>query len=155
MRRVLAGEFAVLNKHLVRRLEALGLWTEEVRTAIIAANGSVQGIEGIPDEIKALFLTAWEMPMKPIIDQAAKRGWMVDQSQSLNLFVAQPSHPKLSSMHFYLWKQGLKGMYYLRTKPAAQAVQVTVPVADGAATKKEAPADVCRRDDPDCLACSA
>ena len=130
-RRVLSGEFAVGNKHLVRALEARGLWTEEVRTAIVAGNGSVQHVAAIPDELKALFKTAWELKMRTLIDLAADRAPFIDQSQSLNLFVAEPSHRKLSSMHFYAWRKGLKtGMYYLRTKPSADAVKVTVPVAD-------------------------
>ena len=130
-RRVLSGEFAVVNKHLVRTLEAHGLWTEEVRTAIVAGNGSVQHVDAIPDDVKALFKTAWELKMRTLIDLAADRAPFIDQSQSLNLFVAEPSHRKLSSMHFYAWRKGLKtGMYYLRTKPSAGAVKVTVPVAD-------------------------
>ena len=129
-RRVLAGEFAVVNKHLVERLQAKGLWTEDIRQQIIAANGSVQSIREIPDTIKALFRTAWEISMRDVIDLAADRGPFVDQSQSLNLFMANPTHAKLTSMHFYAWKKGLKtGMYYLRTKPATDAVKVTVPVA--------------------------
>ena len=159
VRRVLAGEFAVVNKHLVRRLEDLGLWTEGVRQAIIAANGSVQGIAGIPDDVKRLFRTAWELSMRAVIDLAADRACFVDQSMSLNLFVAAPTHAKLTSMHFYAWKRGLKtGCYYLRTKPAADAVKVTVPVEVAAAAQaaKAAPdGPACRRDDPDCLACSA
>ena len=130
VRRVLAGEFAVINKHLVRRLEALGLWNEDVRLSIIASNGSVQQISSIPENVKHVFKTAWEMSMKTLIDLSADRAPFVDQSQSLNLFVAAPSHTKLSSMHFYGWKRGLKtGMYYLRTRPAADAVKVTVPVS--------------------------
>lgn len=144
VRRVLAGEFALVNKHLVRDLEARGLWTESLRHRLIAANGSVQGLDEVPAELKARYKTAWEMSMRTLIDLAADRGVFVDQSQSLNLFVAAPTHQKLSSMHFYGWKKGLKtGMYYLRTKAAADAVKVTVPVA------------LCRRDAPDCEACSA
>ena len=144
VRRVLSGEFALVNKHLVRDLEARGLWTEALRHKLIAANGSVQGLAEVPAELKARYKTAWEMSMRTLLDLAADRGIFVDQSQSLNLFVAAPTHQKLSSMHFYGWKQGLKtGMYYLRTKAAADAVKVTVPVA------------LCRRDAPDCEACSA
>lgn len=136
VRRVLAGEFAVINKHLVRRLESLGLWTEAVRQSIVAGNGSVQHVREIPDDVKRVYRTAWELSMRTLIDLAADRAPFIDQSQSLNLFVAAPTHAKLSSMHFYAWKRGLKtGMYYLRTKPAADAVKVTVPV--------------------DCAACSA
>ena len=129
VRRVLSGEFVVINKHLVKTLESLGMWTEDVRLAIIAGNGSVQHVAGIPDHVKKVYKTAWEMSMRTLLTLAADRGPYVDQSQSLNLFVAAPTHAKLSSMHFYGWKKGLKtGMYYLRTKPAADAVKVTVPV---------------------------
>jgi ribonucleoside-diphosphate reductase alpha subunit len=129
VRRVLSGEFVVINKHLVKTLERIGMWTEGVRLAIIAGNGSVQHVPGIPDRVKRVYKTAWEMSMRTLLTLAADRGPFVDQSQSLNLFVAAPTHAKLSSMHFYGWKQGLKtGMYYLRTKPAADAVKVTVPV---------------------------
>lgn len=149
-RRVLAGEFVVINKHLVKRLESVGLWTDEVRTAIIQANGSVQGVEAIPEDLKALFKTAWEIKMRTLIDLSVDRGPFVDQSQSLNLFMEAPDYGKLTSAHMYGWRKGLKtGMYYLRTRPAADAVKVTVPVKE-----KESPS-VCRRDDPDCIACSA
>jgi ribonucleoside-diphosphate reductase alpha subunit len=129
VRRVLAGEFAVFNRHLVRTLEQLGIWNDDVRTSIIAHNGSVQQVDGIPDHVKRVFKTAWEISQRTIIDLSADRAPFVDQSQSLNLFLAEASHAKLSSMHFYSWKKGLKtGMYYLRSKPAVNAVQVTVPV---------------------------
>jgi ribonucleoside-diphosphate reductase alpha chain len=129
VRRVLAGEFAVVNRHLVRRLEGLGLWTDEVRQQIIAANGSVQRLAQIPEEVKAVYKTVWEMSMRSLIDLSADRAVFVDQSQSLNLFVAEPTHQKLTSMHFYAWKKGLKtGQYYLRTRAAADAVKVAVPV---------------------------
>ena len=129
VRRVLAGEFAVVNRHLVARLEELGLWTEEVRQQIVAANGSVQRIAQIPEDVRAVFKTVWELSMRVLIDLSADRGLFVDQSQSLNLFVAEPSHQKLTSMHFYAWKKGLKtGQYYLRTRPAADAIKVAVPV---------------------------
>lgn len=129
VRRVLAGEFAVFNARLVRCLEELGLWNEAMRTEIIAACGSIQGIHTIPEEVRDVFKTAWELSQRTIIDLAADRGAFVDQSQSMNLFMAVPAHSKLSSMHFYAWKRGLKtGMYYLRSKPAANPVQVTVPV---------------------------
>jgi ribonucleoside-diphosphate reductase alpha chain len=129
VRRVLAGEFVYVNRHLVRALTDRGLWTPDVRDMIVAANGSVQHIECIPPEVRRVFKTVWEMKMKNIIDMAADRGVFVDQSQSLNLFVAEPTHKKLSSMHFHAWKRGLKtGMYYLRTRPAVEAVNVSVPV---------------------------
>ena len=148
LRRVLAGEFPVLNALLVAKLEELNLWSEEMRLDIIAANGSIQKIKAIPNDVKKVFKTAWEMSQRAIIDLAADRAVFVDQSQSLNLFMADATRSKLSSMHFYAWKKGLKtGMYYLRSKPASNAIQVTVPV------KEEAPS--CSRNDPDCESCSA
>ncbi|MCC5917765.1 MAG: ribonucleoside-diphosphate reductase subunit alpha [Cryomorphaceae bacterium] len=126
-RRVLSGEFVVVNKHLLLDLVELGLWDEEMKNEIIRANGSVQHIENIPEEIKVLYKTVWEMSMKDIIDMAADRGIFIDQSQSLNLFVESPNLGKLTSMHFYAWKKGLKtGMYYLRTKSATDAIKFTV-----------------------------
>lgn len=126
-RRVLAGEFAVINKHLLRDLSELGIWNEELRLQIIEHGGSVQNIEVIPDYIKQLYKTAWELKMRPLIDMAADRGAFIDQSQSFNVFMAEPDYQKLTSMHFYGWKKGLKtGMYYLRTRPAADALQFTI-----------------------------
>lgn len=126
-RTVGAGSFMLVNKHMVRHLQKLGLWTESNRQAIIASNGSLQSVPGIPEKTKELFKTVWEMKMKPLLDMAADRGAFVDQSQSLNLFLRDPTHSKLTSMHFYGWKKGLKtGMYYLRTCPAAEAVKVTL-----------------------------
>ena len=126
-RRVLAGEFVVINKYLVEDLVKAGLWNSDVRTQIIANNGSVQGITAIPEELRDLYKTAWEIPMKTIINLAADRAPFICQSQSLNLFVAEPSYSKISSMHVYAWKKGLKtGCYYLRTKAVAKAQQFTV-----------------------------
>lgn len=126
-RRVLAGDFMVVNKYLVEDLRKIGLWTSDIRSQIIANNGSVQGIGEIPDDIRELYRTAWEIPMKTIINLAADRAPFICQSQSLNLFLAEPSYSKISSMHFYAWKKGLKtGCYYLRTKAAAKAQQFTV-----------------------------
>jgi ribonucleotide reductase alpha subunit len=126
-RRVLAGEFVVINKYLVDDLVARNLWTADVRAQIIANNGSVQSIAELPSELRDLYRTAWEIPMKTLITLAADRAPFICQSQSLNLFVAEPSYSKLSSMHLYAWKQGLKtGCYYLRTKGAAKAQQFTV-----------------------------
>jgi ribonucleotide reductase alpha subunit len=145
VRNVLAGEYTVINKHLVRALDALGLWNDDMRQSISAAEGSVQSIPGIPDAVKAVYKTAWEISMRTILDMSADRGVFVDQSQSLNLFSSDPTHKSLSSMHFYGWKKGLKtGLYYLRTRAATSAVKITVD-----ATK------TCSRADPDCLACSA
>lgn len=126
-RRVLSGEFVVVNKHLLLDLVELGLWNEELKNEIIRANGSIQHIETIPEDIKELYRTVWELSMKDIIDMAADRGIFIDQSQSLNLFVENPNLGKLTSMHFYAWKKGLKtGMYYLRTKSATDAIKFTV-----------------------------
>ena len=126
-RRVLSGEFMVVNKYLVEELVARGLWTSEVRTNIIANNGSIQGMTELPEEIRELYKTVWEIPMKTIINMAKDRAPFICQSQSLNLFLAEPTPSKVSSMHFYAWKAGLKtGCYYLRTKAAAKAQQFTV-----------------------------
>ena len=126
-RRVLSGEFIIVNKHLLKDLVNLGLWNNSMKNKIIAANGSIQKIEEIPAEIKELYKTVWEIKQRNIIDMAADRGAFICQSQSLNLFVDNPNTSKLTSMHFYAWKKGLKtGMYYLRTQAATQAVQFTV-----------------------------
>jgi ribonucleoside-diphosphate reductase alpha chain len=137
-RRVLAGEFMVVNKYLVEDLMSLGLWTTDVRTEIMANNGSIQSITAIPATLKEIYKTAWDIPMRTIIQMARDRAPFICQSQSLNLFVADPTYSKLSSMHFYAWREGLKtGCYYLRTKAASSAQKFTV-----------APKD-------DCLTCSA
>jgi ribonucleoside-diphosphate reductase alpha subunit len=127
VRRVLSGEFIIVNKHLLKDLVQLGLWNDTMKNKIIAANGSIQNINEIPADIKALYKTVWEIKQRHLIDMAADRGAFICQSQSLNLFVDNPTVAKLTSMHFYSWKVGLKtGMYYLRTQAAAQAVQFTV-----------------------------
>jgi ribonucleoside-diphosphate reductase alpha chain len=126
-RRVLSGEFPVVNKHLMKTLVEMGLWNERVRMKIIADKGSIQNIPEIPQKLKDLYKTVWEIKMKSVIDMAADRGAFICQSQSMNLFIAEPTLAKLTSMHFYAWKKGLKtGMYYLRTKPKADAIQFTV-----------------------------
>jgi ribonucleoside-diphosphate reductase alpha chain len=126
-RRVLSGEFIIVNKHLLKDLVSLGLWNNSMKNRIIAANGSIQQTDEIPADIKELYKTVWEIKQRNIIDMAADRGAFICQSQSLNLFVDNPTTSKLSSMHFYAWKKGLKtGMYYLRTQAASQAVQFTV-----------------------------
>ena len=126
-RRVLSGEFIVVNKYLLRDLVNLGLWTPAMKDKIISANGSIQDIAEIPADVKELYKTVWEIKMRNIIDMAADRGAYVCQSQSLNLFINSPNASKLTSMHFYAWKKGLKtGMYYLRTQAASQAVKFTV-----------------------------
>jgi len=139
-RRVLAGDFMVINKYLVEDLSKLGLWTTDVRTQIIADNGSVQNITEIPAHIRDLYKTAWEIPQKTLINMARDRAPFICQSQSLNLFLAEPTYAKISSMHVYAWKQGLKtGCYYLRTKAVSSAQKFTIEV--------KAP--------PDCLTCSS
>ena len=126
-RRVLSGEFIVVNKHLLHDLIELGLWNDDMKNALMATNGSVQNIEGVPANIKDIYKTVWEISMKDILDMAADRGLFIDQSQSLNLFMESPNMGKLTSMHFYAWKKGLKtGMYYLRSKPASSAIKFTV-----------------------------
>jgi ribonucleoside-diphosphate reductase alpha chain len=135
-RRVLAGDFMVVNKYLVEDLTRIGLWTSDVRSQIIEHSGSIQTIREIPAEIRDLYKTAWEIPQKTLINMAADRAPFICQSQSLNLFLAEPTYAKISSMHVYAWKQGLKtGCYYLRTKAATGAQKFTV--------------------EPPCLSCSA
>lgn len=126
-RRVLSGEFIVVNKHLLHDLVALGLWNDNLKQEIMRANGSVQDIDVIPQDIKELYKTVWEMSMKDIIDMSRQRGYFIDQSQSLNLFMENATFAKLTSMHFYAWQSGLKtGMYYLRTKSAVDAIKFTL-----------------------------
>jgi ribonucleoside-diphosphate reductase alpha subunit len=148
LRRTLAGEFIMVNKHLVTDLQKLSLWTPAMKTEIIRHGGSVQQLD-IPASLKEIYRTVWEISQKSILDMAADRGAYIDQSQSLNIFMENPSVAKLSSMHMYGWKKGLKtGMYYLRTRAKAKPIQVTVPVEMSAA-------DVCRRDNPEaCMMCS-
>lgn len=130
-RRVLSGEFVMVNKYLVKDLIRLGLWTNEIKTQLIAQNGSVQKISKIPDDIKNLYKTVWEISQKVIINLAVGRGKYIDQSQSLNIHLSDPNIAKISSMHFYAWKNGLKtGMYYLRTRPAVDAIKFTVNVEE-------------------------
>ena len=126
-RRVLSGEFIVVNKHLLRDLTKLGLWDEDMKNRLIAANGSIQNINEIPDNLKHLYRTAWEISQRSILDMAADRGAYICQSQSLNVFMENVNNSKLTSMHFHAWKKGLKtGMYYLRTKAAADAIKFTI-----------------------------
>jgi ribonucleoside-diphosphate reductase alpha subunit len=127
LRRTLAGEFVVVNKHLVKELQGIGLWSKEMKDLMIKAGGSIQNITDIPDHIKELYKTVWEISQKVIIDMAADRGVFIDQSQSMNLFIENPTLSKLSSMHMYAWKSGLKtGMYYLRSKAKARPIQFSL-----------------------------
>ena len=148
-RRTLAGEFIVLNKHLVKALLARGLWSTEMKDAIIRNNGSVTGVDGVPEDIQNVFKTVWEIKQKVLIDMAADRGPYICQSQSLNLFLPEPDFRKLSSMHFYTWRKGLKtGIYYLRTKAVASAQKFTVEPA-------AAPELVPVKEEKECLMCSS
>jgi len=136
-RRVLSGEFIVVNKHLLEDLVRLGLWNEDLKQELMRANGSVQQLDVIPDDIKELYKTAWELSMKDIIDMSRQRGYFIDQSQSLNLFMEGATMAKLTSMHFYAWKSGLKtGMYYLRTKSAVDAIKFTLEKKEAEPAKK-------------------
>ncbi|XP_054754792.1 ribonucleoside-diphosphate reductase large subunit-like [Lytechinus pictus] len=126
-RRVLSGEFQVVNHHLLRDLTDMGLWSDEMKNMLIAHTGSIQNIPSIPDDIKALYKTVWEISQKTVIQMAVDRGAYIDQSQSLNIHIAEPNYGKLTSMHFFAWRSGLKtGMYYLRTRPAANPIQFTL-----------------------------
>ena len=126
-RRVLSGEFIIVNKHLLRDLVKLGIWDDRLKNKLMASNGSIQNIEEIPENIKNLYKTAWEISQKVLLDMAADRGAFIDQSQSLNIFMENANFAKLTSMHFYGWKAGLKtGMYYLRTKSATDAIKFTL-----------------------------
>jgi ribonucleoside-diphosphate reductase alpha chain len=166
-RRVLSGEFVVVNKHLLKDLVKLGLWNDGMKNKIIANNGSIQNIEEIPQNIKELYKTVWEIKQRDIIDMAADRGAFICQSQSLNVFLEKPNFAKISSMHFHAWERGLKtGMYYLRTKAASEAIKFTVQKQAGSQlepvvtkvniSKEEAEAQMaCSLDNPDaCEACS-
>jgi len=167
VRRVLSGEFVVVNKHLLKELVALDLWNDDMKNKIISHNGSIQHIEEIPAPVKEIFKTVWEIRQRNLIDMAADRGAYICQSQSLNLFVETPSAGKLTSMHFYAWKSGLKtGMYYLRTQAASQAVQFTVEKQGGkmveplvnqqglTATEEVAAGATCTMEEG-CVTCSA
>jgi ribonucleotide reductase alpha subunit len=152
-RRTLAGEFTVVNRYLVAELMKRNLWSVSLKERIIAANGSIQGIDEIPAEIKPVYKTVWEIKQKVLIDMAADRGAFICQSQSLNLFVSDPTIAKLSSMHFYAWKQGLKtGLYYLRTKSAVQAIKFTVDPSLVAAEKAK---NIKQESPEECLLCSS
>ncbi|MEN9335341.1 MAG: hypothetical protein RLZZ500_328 [Bacteroidota bacterium] len=143
-RRVLSGEFIVVNKHLLEDLVKRGLWNENLKQEIMRHNGSIQSIDIIPEDLKELYKTVWEMSMKDIIDMSRHRGYFIDQSQSLNLFMQDATYAKLTSMHFYAWKSGLKtGMYYLRTKSAVDAIKFTL-----SNEKKEEPTAAIQQPEP-------
>jgi ribonucleoside-diphosphate reductase alpha chain len=138
-RETLSGEFLQVNGALVRELKSHGLWTAETRDAIKRADGSVQGLTALPEDVRLLFRTAWELPQRALIDLAAARGPFVDQSQSLNPFLAAPSIGKLSSMYRHAWQAGLKTTYYLRSRPATRIQQATVAPPEAVACSLENP----------------
>ena len=152
-RETLSGEFLQINGYLVRDLQEMGRWNEETLAKLVADGGSVQGFDWLPDEHKELYRTAWELPMRSLIDMAAGRGAYIDQSQSLNLFVESPSIGKLSSMYLHAWKQGLKTTYYLRSRPASRIVSTTARNTSAAAVTG-AEAVSCSLENPEtCEAC--
>lgn len=154
-RRTLSGEFIIVNKYLIKDLLELNLWNEDMRNKLIASNGSVQNIAEIPADIKELYKTVWEIKQRNIIDMAADRGIYVDQTQSMNIFMEMPNKAKLSSMHFYGWKKGLKtGMYYLRTQAATQAVQFTVEKIENKQEQIITDGNVCTMEDG-CVICGS
>ncbi len=169
-RRTLSGEYIVVNKHLLKDLIRLGLWSDDMKHRLMASNGSIQEFDDIPQELKDLYKTVWEISQKVIIDMAADRGAFICQSQSMNLFVENPNFGKLSSMHFYAWQKGLKtGMYYLRSKAATDPIKFTVKqsaqkkkmaaVNTGSGTAaiqepQQEDGQACNLDDPDCIMCS-
>ena len=160
----MSGEFIIVNKHLLKDLVKEGLWNDEMRQRIMAENGSIQNIDSVPQRIKDLYKTAWEISQKAIIDMAADRGAYICQSQSLNIFMENANFGKLTSMHFYGWEKGLKtGMYYLRTKAATDAIKFTVDksaikssMSKDEKTAEQQQAEIaCSLDDPDdCEMCS-
>jgi len=157
-RRTLAGEFIVINKHLMKDLQTYDIWNDEMKQMIIARNGSIQGIDIIPESLQKLYKTSWEIKQKTLIDMAAKRGAFICQSQSLNLFVADPNYAKLTSMHFYAWKLGLKtGIYYLRTRAPVMAQKFTVDPELQKAAEKSEQERIQKKYAPDegCTMCSA
>jgi ribonucleoside-diphosphate reductase alpha chain len=156
-RQTLAGEFTLINKYLIKDLLELKLWNTDMKNKILTASGSIQNIDEIPDEIKLLYKTVWEIKQKVLIDQSAERGKYVCQSQSLNLFVEDPDFNKLTAMHFYAWKQGLKtGIYYLRTRPKAKVSAFTIEPVKKPESSHEEKVMACRRDNPEsCVMCSS
>ena len=154
-RETLSGEFMQINKYLVTELKRLGLWSEEMRSRIKLAEGSIQKIAEISDDVKLIYRTVWEVPMRSLIDMAAERGAYIDQSQSLNLFAESPNIGRLSSMYMYAWKRGIKTTYYLRSRPATRIAKTTVAVANRETVDISASANVsCSLDNPEsCEAC--
>ncbi len=157
-RETLSGDFVQVNKYLVKELKNIGLWTDEIRNKLKLAEGSVQDIEEFSEDLKAIYRTAWEIPMRSLIDMQADRGAFIDQSASLNLFMESPNIGKLSSMYMYAWQNGLKTTYYLRSRPATRIAQVaageTIATAEPKVTYTEQEALVCSLENPEaCEAC--
>lgn len=159
-RETLSGDFVQINRYLVQELKKTNLWTDEIRQKIKLSEGSIQAIAEFSDELKAIYRTAWEIPMRSLIDMAADRGAFIDQSQSLNLFMESPNIGKLSSMYMYAWQKGLKTTYYLRSRPATKIAQVAANETEVEATEKpkiysDEEALVCSLENPEaCEACS-
>lgn len=155
-RRTLSGEFIIVNKHLMKDLIELGLWNDSMRNRLISTNGSVQSVPGIPRHIKDIYKTVWEISQKIIIDMAADRGAYICQSQSMNIFMQDPNFGKLTSMHFYAWKKGLKtGMYYLRSQAATSAIKFTLDKSSfEPKVEKVSPEQVAKAEKQDAIACS-
>lgn len=162
-RETLSGDFLQVNRHLVEELKRLGLWTADVRDRIKQAEGSIAGIGEIPETLRRVYRTAWELPMRALIDLQAARGAYIDQSASLNLFMESPSIGALSSMYMYAWKQGIKTTYYLRSRPATKIAKTTVaatpagastPAAESSMLSNDTAAVVCSLENPgSCEAC--
>jgi ribonucleoside-diphosphate reductase alpha chain len=154
-RRVLAGNFVVLNKYLYNDLKKLGLWTREIKDEIIANNGSVQKLNTVPVELKEIYKTVWEIKQRDLIDMAADRGAFIDQSQSLNLYKEKPTIETLDKMHIYSWEKGLKtGIYYFRTQAVTEATKVTLSPVSGVSTLQPLSAEVCKMEEG-CIVCSS
>jgi ribonucleoside-diphosphate reductase alpha chain len=155
-RETLSGDFVQMNRYLVEELKGLGQWNDATRARLKVAEGSVQSMTELPASVLAIYRTAWEVPMRSLIDMAADRGAYIDQSQSLNLFIENPNIGQLSSMYFYAWKKGLKTTYYLRSRPATRIAKATVetPTGDDAASKNDTAAVACSLENPEsCEAC--
>jgi ribonucleoside-diphosphate reductase alpha chain len=155
-RQTLAGTFTIINKYLINDLIDLGMWNNDMKDRIILANGSIQDIAEIPANIRELYKTVWEIKQKFVIDHAVARAPFICQTQSMNLFVRDPTHRKISLMHFYAWKAGLKtGIYYLRTQAKSQAQKFSVDISKSAATTTAATPQLEAAPDEGCLNCSA
>jgi ribonucleoside-diphosphate reductase alpha chain len=153
-RETLSGDFLQINRFLIEDLKRLGIWNETTRAQLKQAGGSVQALPGLPDDLRGLYRTAWEIPMRSLIDMAADRGAFIDQGQSLNLFVESPNIGTLSSMYFYAWKRGLKTTYYLRSRPATEILKTTAPAPAPDTAYEAATTIACSLENPEsCEAC--